>query len=333
MSPKTRLFIRLSVIIFLLGIFSFSIAGLMGQDETKPNDGTDGSENPKEDETLPGDEEVFPKPKILEQEMVLVKSGQFIRGSKPEDKSAEVSEQPQGKVYMKAFYIDKYEVTNAMYKKFVDAKSHTPPRHWVDGEIPFGKENYPVVYVSWSDAVQYCNWLSEQAKLKPAYSKKGETWKFDPQADGLHLPTEAEWEKAARGDEGFVYPWGADFDKLKCRNALSNIRDLTFANDYETGKSPYECHNMSGNVSEWVNDWYDWRYYRQDPPPERNPTGPDESEKDSQGNPKFPYKVVRGGSWGDFAEDLRCAMRSSYPPDYTSFRIGFRCAKDAKEGE
>ncbi|MBI4834928.1 MAG: formylglycine-generating enzyme family protein [Planctomycetes bacterium] len=309
MSPKIHLFIWLSVIIFLLGFFSFPIAGLMGQDETKPIDGTDGSENSKEDEILPGEEETFPKPKILEQEMVLVKSGQFLRGSKPEDQNADINEQPQYKVYLKAFYIDKYEVTNAMYKKFVDAKNYKPPRHWVDGEIPFDKENYPVVYVSWEDAKAYADWAEKR------------------------LPTEAEWEKAARGDEGFIYPWGNDFDKLKCRNALSNIRDLTFANDYENGNSPYGCHNMAGNVSEWVSDWYDWRYYRQDPPPERNPPGPDESEKDSQGNPKFPYKVVRGGSWGDFSEDLRCAMRSSYPPDYTSFRIGFRCAKDAKEGE
>lgn len=267
--------------------------------------GQDKGETGKE-ETI-GEEELFPQPKIIEQEMILVQEGEFIRGSTTDDKNAEINETPQYKVTVKAFYIDKYEVSNAMYKKFVDATSYTPPRHWVNGEIPFRKENHPVVYVSWDDAVAYAKWA------------------------GKRLPTEAEWEKAARGTDGKIYPWGNDFDKNKCRNARSNIREITAINDYEQGQSPSGCYNMAGNASEWAHDRYDWRYYRRDPNPANNPTGPDDSEVDFEKKVKFPSRVVRGGSWGDYSEDLRTTARDAYPPDYKSFRIGFRCAKDVEQ--
>jgi iron(II)-dependent oxidoreductase len=284
--------------IALCGVYAPSF--ILSQDESaeKGKDKKEIKEEPLEDD------EVFPKPKEIEQEMILIEEGAFIRGSKNDDKKAEVAEMPQYEVTLNAFYIDKYEVSNAMYKKFVVEASYTAPRHWVSGEIPFGRENYPVTYVSWDDAAAYAKWA------------------------GKRLPTEAEWEKAARGKEGSVYPWGNDYDKLNCRNGLSNIRDTASVNEYDTGKSASGCYNMSGNVWEWVADRYDWRYYRSTPKPDKNPTGPSESDKDTV--TKYPDRVIKGGSWGDYEEDLRAAKRSGYPADYKSFRIGFRCAKDGK---
>lgn len=274
---------------------------------------------------FPGKEEM----KIIKQEMILIKEGDFLRGTKETGKIPEINEMPQYSVWLTAFYIDKYEVTNAMYKQFVDTKGHKPPRHWVDGKITIDQEDHPVIYVSWEDAVAYARWI------------------------GKRLPTEAEWERAARGTEGQNYPWGNEFDSVKCRGALSNIRDTAAVNEYEDGVSPAGCYHMVGNVWEWVQDRYDWRYYKRDPSPDENPTGPADDEpiyfcpehsvqikpdkcsatgcdKELEEKKRFPERVIRGGSWMEKPEDLRCAKRTSFSEDYTSFKIGFRCAKDAE---
>jgi len=324
----------LGVIISGLIILGVEDTGLIGQ-----------SAPPEEGKNI-FEEEV--KAKIVEQEMILIKSGSFIRGTKELDKLSdeekenymgEINETPQYTVALKAFYIDKYEVTNLMYKKFVDETKYQPPKHWVEGVIPLGLENHPVVYVSWNDAVEYAKWAKKR------------------------LPTEAEWERVARGLKGQIYPWGDEFDKLKCRNAFSKVRSTCEVNEYPDGKSPDGCYQMAGNVWEWVADRYDWRYYKRDPRndprkkdprPDTDPTGPLDTEvtyicedhgpqSNAEGNcpvencgkplkvtEKFPERVIRGGSWSDGSADLRCAKRSAYPPDYNSFRIGFRCARDAE---
>jgi formylglycine-generating enzyme required for sulfatase activity len=210
-----------------------------------------------------------------DKEMLLVPAGEFVMGDGAKDA-------PVHQVYLDAFYISRYPVTNAEYKKF---KSN-----W---EIPQGKENHPVVNVSWQDAVDYCKWA------------------------GGRLPTEAEWEKAASWDqskkEKRVYPWGKDFDKNKCNTSKSGIGGTTPVDKYSPqGDSAYGIADMAGNVWEWCADWYGETYCKDSPP--QNSQGPDSGT----------YRVVRGGSYS-FDQDLaRCAFRNWGDPDFIGDILGFR---------
>jgi len=199
-------------------------------------------------------------------------------------------------VYLDRYYIGVYTVTNRQYKQFVDETGHRPPdkSDW-SSNTPIWKgksylESYtdhPVVCVSWEDAVTYCRWA------------------------GGTLPTEAQWEKAARGPKGFTYPWGNDWDQNLCRNSNNKGSQTTCTvYEYPKGASGYGCYNLSGNVWEWCSDWYGSDYYKNSPP--KNPTGPDTGSG----------RVNRGGSWGnDVAEDFRAARRINGDP---SLRLGGR---------
>ena len=200
---------------------------------------------------------------------------------------------PEHKIYLDGFYISRFPVTNAEYKKFVDATNHAAPGHWSNGKIPQGKENHPVVDVTWSDAVDYCKWAE------------------------VRLPTEAEWEKAASWDEAKrekrVYPWGKDFDASKCNTKESGIGDTTPVGKYSPqGDSPYEIADMAGNVWEWCADWYDDNYYKNSP--KQNPQGPDSGQ----------YRVLRGGSWLNLVLLARGAVRDGNLPDFWDLNFGFR---------
>ncbi len=219
-------------------------------------------------------------------EMLLVPAGKFIMGE-----GGDAHE-----VYLDSFYIDRYPVTNADYKKFVDATKHSPPGHWQNGRIPQGKENHPVVNVSWDDATAYAQWA------------------------GARLPTEAEWEKAASWDdakrEKRVYPWGNDFDTSKCNSSESRIGDTTPVGKYSPqGDSFYGVADLAGNVLEWCADWYDENYYKNSPT--RNPTGPASGQ----------YRVLRGGSWSFDATHVRAADRICLRPVARIVNVGFRCAQ------
>jgi formylglycine-generating enzyme required for sulfatase activity len=227
-------------------------------------------------------------------EMILIPAGEFLMGSEEND-----NEKPPHKVYLDAFYIDRYPVTNAKYKKFVDAAKHQPPSHWQNGQIPSGKDNHPVVNVTWNDAVAYAQWA------------------------GGRLPTEAEWEKAASWDlvnqRKRTYPWSDEFDASKCNTAESGIKDTTPVGKYSPqGDSPYGVGDMAGNVWEWCADWYDENYYKNSPVSQgsttRNPQGPSSGQ----------YRVVRGGAWDGVQWTVRCACRGSNGPDLFSDNIGFR---------
>lgn len=237
--------------------------------------------------------------------MIFVPAGEFTMGS-PEGEGSN-DEHPQRTVYLDAFYIGKYEVTNAEYKECVDAgvcklpatnSSYTRASYYGNPEY----DNYPVIFVSWYDAQAYCEWK------------------------GMRLPTEAEWEKAARGTDGRIYPWGnsapngskLNYCDVNCEidwkdsSVDDGYADTAPVGSYEAGKSPYGAYGMAGNVWEWVADWYDANYYRT--ASERNPQGPDSGE----------YRVVRGGSWIHGQGNVRCAFRGGYYPDDRYSDQGFR---------
>jgi len=223
--------------------------------------------------------------------MLFVPAGEFTMGSTDYD-----SEKPPHVVYLDAFSIDKFEVTNALYKKCVDAGKCQPPsnrssttRSPYYGDARY--DNYPVIYVSWNDAITYCTWVAKR------------------------LPAEAEWEKAARGTDKRVYPWGNLFDKNLLNSFDGAKSDTTAVGSYPGGASPYGTLDMAGNVWEWVMDWYDSGYYSGSP--RNNPKGPLSGQ----------YRVLRGGSWRDIQYYARAAHRYRATPDYRDDYVGLRCAQ------
>ena len=302
--------------------WTICLLGLMLLEAACGNSATEDS-NPNEE---------VKKPSL--ENMVLIPAGEFLMGSS-EDEGA-FDEHPQHKVYLDAFYIDKYEVTNAQFKEFVEAtgyvtdaerkgygevwnpKADSPnlrlhtfdvnwrcphawlytesrphPKAWENYNIE-DKMDYPVVQVSWNDAQAYATWA------------------------GKRLPTEAEWEKAARGNDGKKWPWGSKFDL----NIGSVTIHANIGSDgplpvgcFPTGISSYGVYNLAGNVQEWVADWYAPDYYscsQRD-----NPKGPDTGQ----------FRVIRGGSWRHFKSyQVLSANRAYQVLDYSSNFIGFRCA-------
>jgi formylglycine-generating enzyme required for sulfatase activity len=232
--------------------------------------------------------------------MILVPAGAFIMGCDLEDHDANYDEHPQREIYLDAFYIDENPVTNADYKKFIDETGYKPPYlglswsrkyDWHNGVYPEGKENCPVVLVSWHDAVAYCQWM------------------------GKRLPTEAEWEKAARGTDGRIWPWGNKWDSQKL--ACHGVGDTQPVGKFKAGKSPYGCFDMAGNVWEWIADLYGSGYYQE--APVKNPQGPGVGV----------HHVLKGGAWIHSKLSVRCAKRFHKPPTHCDYYIGFRCAKSA----
>jgi eukaryotic-like serine/threonine-protein kinase len=157
-----------------------------------------------------------------------------------------------------------------------------------------GFDDFPVIYVDWHMAKAYCEWR------------------------GARLPTEAEWEKAARGTDGYIYPWGNELDEASANFQLA-VGDTTAVGSYESGKSPYGLYDMAGNVWEWVEDWYLDMYYQNSP--FSNPLGPDSGDE----------RVVRGGSWYDEAYLIRTSVRNKFDPSYVDNNFGFRCVRDVNQ--
>ena len=228
---------------------------------------------------------------LLDRSMVLVPAGEFTMGSLGGDPD----EQPVRQVYVGAFFMDKHQVAVSQYGRFLEATHQERPPDWTAMNKP-AYQNRPIANVDWAEADTYCTWA------------------------GKRLPTEAEWEKAARGTDGRTYPWGNEpptrFHANAGKEVFSNRGTLTPVGTFEAGMSPYGIYDMAGNVWEWVSDWYDQDYYKSGPV--QNPPGPRKGD----------YKVVRGGSWGSGTDDLRAANREVHVPSFRGFGTGFRCAKN-----
>ena len=243
--------------------------------------------------------------------MVLIPAGSFEMGS--EDADARDDERPVHTVHLDAFYMDKYEVTNAQFKLFVDANPQWQKDRIADGfhdgdylddwtgtNYPSGRAEHPVVHVSWHVAMAYAEWA------------------------GKRLPTEAEWEYAARGGlAGKKYPWGDDEPTAAYANYHRNVNDTTPVGRYAA--NGYGLYDMAGNVWEWCLDAYDEDFYAASDD-SRNPIAGGEVDTFTT-IPTAPNRVLRGGSWDNRATYLRVANRLRFTPTYTGDNIGFRCAR------
>ena len=211
-----------------------------------------------------------------------------------------LDDQPAHLVGLDAYEMDPYEVTNEGYMSFVEVTAHGRPYHWVDGEVPEGQDRFPVYNVNWSDATAYCEWA------------------------GKRLPTEAEWERAARGlTRMTMYPWGDDLrprvgGQSRTMAQISRADGPTEVGSFEP--NGFTLYDMTGNVWEWVQDWYSHGYYPISP--EENPSGPETGI----------YRVMRGGGWSDDdARILALHYRNFTDPEHRTVTIGFRCAKSVPE--
>jgi formylglycine-generating enzyme required for sulfatase activity len=222
--------------------------------------------------------------------MVLVPAGTAFMG----DDDGRPDQKPQHVVDLDAFFIDVYEVTNFEYREFVRATGRAAPPHWIDGASEAGRDLHPVVNVTWEDAVAYAAWA------------------------GKRLPTEAEWEKACRGPDGRAFAYGDAF-REDCTNwGSSGICDTVRVDAMPANASPYGCRHMTGNVWEWVSDWY----------AKGHPPGP---RKNPRGSPSGVLHVGKGGSWTTDSESCKAAYRCRSMVGSRWGYAGFRCAKDARD--
>jgi formylglycine-generating enzyme required for sulfatase activity len=220
--------------------------------------------------------------------MILIPKGTFIMGSD----ARWPDEGPVHTVYLDSFRIDKFEVTNILYQKFVEETGRPAPEDWLGNTYPPNNGNHPVVFVTWYDANDFCHWA------------------------GKRLPTDIEWEKAARGTDGRWFPWGNDFDAKKANVPQLKLGGTTPVGSFPQGNSPYGVSDMSGNVWEWTASWY--KAYAGNKRPTEN-----YGEK---------YRVLKGGSWID-CSGYHCGIsapnfnRSFFNPGTKNNGFGFRCAK------
>ncbi len=225
----------------------------------------------------------------IEPEMIAVPAGEFLMGC---DTGAE-NERPAHRVFVDKFAIGRFALTNQLYQIFIENTGHQAPQGWNDPR--FSDPDQPVTSVSWFDATAYCTWLSE---------KTGKRYR---------LPTEAEWERAARGGlEGKLYTWGDEPPQLQ-----PNYSELWSGGPERVGQrtpNGFGLHDISENVHEWCSDWFDEHYYLVSP--EHNPRGPTTGTRRSS----------RGGSWRHQIKITRVAARSSIPPEFTYSDYGFRVA-------
>ncbi len=236
--------------------------------------------------------------------MALIPEGPFPMGVPKAARDGGVDERPNHEVFLNNFYMDIYEVTNGRYLQFVTETGHRAPQHpndptkglWKGNMMPESVTDLPVINVDWFDAEAYCHWA------------------------GKRLPTEAEWEKAAKGTNDWRFAWGdveptiehANFNQLAWRGEATLVQ----VGIYEKGKSPYGIYDVAGNVWEWVSDWYAADYYQHSP--SRNPQGPETGT----------YKAVRSSGWQGETPQMRVFTRIKSLPTDRNNSTGFRCAQE-----
>jgi sulfatase modifying factor 1 len=272
-----------------------------GRGELPQADVTQGSPAP-----VPGTREGLstspPMPDILvidapfRLELVRVPAGEFWMGSDPTlDRYAWPGEVPKHRVYVSEFYIGKYAVTNVQYATYARVNGIA-----FEFEIVAGKRNHPVVEVLWDEAVAFCKWVGQVA------------------GRNVRLPTEAEWEKAARSADGRIYPWGNSWEASRLNSEEAGVGETTPVDKYSpSGDSPYGAADMAGNVWEWTADWYNENEYSEhikSGSPVKDPTGPAEGDS----------RVLRGGSWAYKHGVTRATYRRGVSPRYPGLDVGFR---------
>lgn len=280
-------------IVFLLAVLAFAALPIMGiirgttltPFEAASPDSTDSS-SPE-----PLDSLQVSREEPVREEMISIPAGPFIRGTD----HGGFDEQPQRTLVLDAFAIDRYEVTNFQYQQFVDATGHRksgPPSRYAKNMSRMRGINQPVVYVSWDDAETFCHWK------------------------GKRLPTEAEWEKAMRGTDGRLWPWG-NVEQPNGAN-WARVQDgfevAAPVGAFLTDTSPYGVMDGAGNVMEWVDDWYAETYFKE--APEQNPQSPEYGT----------FRALRGGGYATTGADIRITSRSKMVQDFRDETIGFRCA-------
>jgi len=232
--------------------------------------------------------------------LVQIPAGPFLMGSdRSKDRRADEQEFPLRTVHLDDYWIGKYPVTNEEYRAFVRATGRKAPSHWRRGNIPKDKERHPVVNVTWYDAVAFCDWLTGRLSATQYFA---------------HLPTEAEWEKAARGTDGRIFPWGDMWDSSRCNGGPILFGGTTPVGKYSPqGDSPYGLADVAGNVWEWcATKWT-----------ETEAGSAIDADDDEYGGVS---RAVRGGSWYHVEWDVRCALRGWEEPDARYDHLGFRCA-------
>lgn len=248
----------------------------------------------------------------IEPDMVIVAAGECVMGSTPAELEAALedctdskrewylNEQPQHRVCLPEFAIARTPVTNIQYRRFVRATGRSLPAHWLGGRLPAGQEDHPVTGVSWHEANSYCQWLSEST------------------GKAYRLPSEAQWEKAARGADGRTYPWGNEFQPGMCNCSEIGLGYTTPVGVFASGASPYGALDMAGNVWEWTSSLFkEYPYTAQD--------GREALDSGEQ-------RALRGGAFFYNRYDVRCAVRSRYRPEGKHYLVGFRPALDLEAG-
>lgn len=240
----------------------------------------------------------------FEPEVIEIPAGQFVMGAEAGTTGRD-HERPAHLVTLGFYYIGRYPVTNAQYMEFVRQTGYSAPKRtgWLGNKVSSRKKDHPVSNISWYDAVAYCQWLSEQT---------GRTYR---------LPSEAEWEKAARGADGRAYPWGNTWTDGLCNHGSKNTTPVT---EFAAGLSPYGCFDMIGNVWEWtITLWGElW-----DDPQFRYPYKADDGRENQLAGDEV-QRVFRGGSSASARDLVRCTSRDHYAPETRDPRIGFRVVRE-----
>jgi formylglycine-generating enzyme required for sulfatase activity len=230
---------------------------------------------------------------VLGIQWIDIPRGEFLMGDNFNDGEGEINEQPVHTVFLDAYKISKFEVTFQQYDTFCEATGRNKP-----DDKGWGRGDRPVIFVTWDDAKAFCDWLSRET------------------GNNIHLPTEAQWEKAARGTDRRKYPWGNTAPSCDLTNYDLCLSHTMPVGSYPGGVSPYGAYDMAGNVWEWCSDWYDAGYYSISPG--HNPTGPAAGVD----------RVNRGGAYTSLYTQLRCSNRNSALPSKFMNHLGFRICWD-----